>query len=183
MQQFGGNLGLAAAAYNAGPKRILDLGTGPGTLLLAALDVWPEASGIGIDVSRRALSYASANARRLGFEPRVKFKTGNWAKGVKEKFDLVLCNPPYVPDGAELGSGVREYEPDEALFAGSEGLDAYLELAPQLPKLLNSGGLAAVEIGHDQAGPVTSLLARDGPQAKVAKDLAGRDRVLLLTWM
>ena len=134
-------------------------------------------------MSRRALSYASANARRLGFEPRVKFKTGNWAKGVKEKFDLVLCNPPYVPDGAELGSGVREYEPDEALFAGSEGLDAYLELAPQLPKLLNSGGLAAVEIGHDQAGPVTSLLARDGPQAKVAKDLAGRDRVLLLTWM
>ena len=55
----------------AGPKRILDLGTGPGTLLLAALDIWPEATGLGIDVSRRALSYASANSRRLGFEARA----------------------------------------------------------------------------------------------------------------
>nr|NUR36775.1 peptide chain release factor N(5)-glutamine methyltransferase [Sphingomonas sp.] len=165
-----------------GPKRILDLGTGPGTLLLAALDVWPDASGIGIDESRQALSYASANARRLGFEPRVKFRIGNWAKGLKETFDLVLCNPPYVPEGAELGSGVREYEPGEALFAGSEGLDAYRELAPQLPNLLNPGGVAAVEIGHDQAAAVTALLARDGLRAKVAKDLGGRDRVLLLTW-
>src|SRR5690242_10996216 len=69
-----------------GPKRILDLGTGPGTLLLAALDVWPDASGIGIDVSRQALSYASANARRLGFEPRAKFRIGNWAKGLTETF-------------------------------------------------------------------------------------------------
>ena len=77
-----------------GPKRILDLGTGPGTLLLAALDVWPDASGIGADVSRRAMSYASANARRLGFETRLKWKLGNWAEGINEKFDLVLCNPP-----------------------------------------------------------------------------------------
>ena len=54
-----------------GPKRILDLGTGPGTLLLAALDIWPEATGLGVDVSRQALSYAAANARRLGLrEPR-----------------------------------------------------------------------------------------------------------------
>jgi release factor glutamine methyltransferase len=167
----------------SGPARILDLGTGPGTLLLAALDVWPEATGLGIDVSRRALSYASANARRLGFESRLKFKTGNWAKGLKEKFDLILCNPPYVREDAELGSGVREFEPDEALFAGTEGLDAYRELAPQLPVLINPGGVAAVEIGHDQAAAVTGLLARDGLQARVAQDLAGRDRVLLLTWV
>jgi release factor glutamine methyltransferase len=165
-----------------GPKRILDLGTGPGTLLLAALDVWPEATGIGVDVSRQAMSYAAANARRLGFEPRIKLKEGNWADGIKEKFDLVLCNPPYVPEGAEVGSGVREYEPDEALFAGKEGLDAYRELAPQLPRLLNKNGLAAVEIGFDQAEAVTALLARDGLQANVAQDLGGRDRVLLLTW-
>ncbi len=167
----------------SGPARILDLGTGPGTLLLAALDVWPEATGLGIEVSRRALSYASANARRLGFESRLKFKTGNWAKGLKEKFDLILCNPPYVREDAELGSGVREFEPDEALFAGTEGLDAYRELAPQLPLLVNRGGVAAVEIGYDQAAAVTGLLARDGLQARVAQDLAGRDRVLLLTWV
>jgi release factor glutamine methyltransferase len=166
-----------------GPERILDLGTGPGTLLLAALDIWPKATGLGIDVSRRALSYFAANARRLGFEARARFKLGNWAEGLAETFDLILCNPPYVAEGAELGPGVREYEPDEALFAGQSGLEAYRALAPQLPRLLSPGGLAAVEIGYDQAAEVTSLLARDGLAAKVAHDLAGRDRALLLTWV
>jgi release factor glutamine methyltransferase len=167
----------------SGPRRILDLGTGPGTLLLAALDVWPEATGLGVDVSRRTMSYAAANARRLRFEARVKLREGDWAKGIKETFDLILCNPPYVPEDAELGAGVREFEPDEALFAGKEGLDAYRALAPQLPRLLNKNGLAAVEIGHDQAGLVTGLLTRDGLKAKVGQDLAGRDRALLLTWV
>ena len=167
----------------AGPKRILDLGTGPGTLLLAALDIWPDATGLGIDVSRQALSYASANARRLGFDGRLKLMQGNWAAGLLESFDLVLCNPPYIADGAELGPGVREFEPDEALFAGSEGLDAYRALAPQLPRLLNPGGLAAIEIGPGQAEAVTALLQRDGLQARVAEDLGGRARAIVLTWI
>jgi release factor glutamine methyltransferase len=165
-----------------GPERILDLGTGPGTLLLAALDIWPDATGLGVDLSRQALAYASANARRLGFEPRAQLMQGNWANGLLEKFDLILCNPPYIAEGAELGPGVREYEPDEALFAGSEGLDAYRELAPQLPRLLNPGGLAAIEIAPDQVEPVTQLLARDRLQARVAHDLGSRPRALLLTW-
>ncbi len=168
---------------SAGPNRILDLGTGPGTLLLAALDIWPEATGLGVDLSRQALSYASANSRRLGFEGRVKLVQGNWASGLVEKFDLILCNPPYIAEGAELGLGVREFEPDEALFAGREGLDAYRELAPQLPRLLNHGGLAAVEIGPDQADAVTALLARDRLGARVADDLAGNPRAVLLTWV
>jgi release factor glutamine methyltransferase len=166
-----------------GPQRILDLGTGPGTLLLAALDIWPKATGIGVDVSRTALSYAAANARRLGFEPRVKLALGNWADQVHEAFDLVLCNPPYVRHDAHVGAGVREYEPEEALFAGEEGLDAYHLLAPQLPRLLAKEGLAAVEIGHDQGAMVSELLARDGLHAQVAHDLGGRDRALLLTWV
>ena len=164
-----------------GPKRVLDLGTGPGTLLLAALDIWPQATGLGIDLSRQALSYAAANARRLGFEQRLKLQLGDWAKGIRETFDLILCNPPYIRDDADLGPGVREFEPDEALFAGSEGLDAYRALAPQLPALLNKGGLAAVEIGYDQAEEVTELLSREGLNAAVAADLAGRPRAVLLT--
>ena len=166
-----------------GPKRILDLGTGPGTLLLAALDLWPKASGLGVDVSRQALSYAASNARRLGFESRLRLQVGNWAVGIDERFDLILCNPPYVAEGADLGPGVAEYEPDEALFAGKEGLDAYRQLAPQLPRLLNPGGLAAIEIGYDQAKVTSELLARDGLAAKVVNDLAGRPRALLLTWL
>ena len=168
---------------SAGPSRILDLGTGPGTLLLAALDVWPNSSGVGADVSRQALSYAAANARRLGFDRRATLRLGDWADGISERFDLLLCNPPYVAEGAELGRGVAEYEPDEALFAGEEGLGAYRALAPQLPKLLNPGGLAAVEIGPSQANAVVGLLARDGLGAQVARDLGDRDRAVLLTWV
>ena len=166
-----------------GPARVLDLGTGPGTLLLAALDIWPEATGLGVDLSRRALSYAAANARRLGFERRVKLIQGDWAAGLAEQFDLILCNPPYIAEDAELGPGVSEFEPDEALFAGKEGLDAYRALAPQLPRLLAKGGLAAVEIGADQGEAVTALLSRDGLRAEVANDLAGRPRAILLTWV
>jgi release factor glutamine methyltransferase len=166
---------------STGPKRILDLGTGPGTLILAALDIWTGATGLAIEVSRRALSYASANARRLGFDKRVKFKVGNWADGVGETFDLILCNPPYIADGAELGPGVREFEPDEALFAGEKGLDAYSALAPQLPGLLGPGGLAAIEIGPELATPVMRMLARDGLQARIANDFGGRPRAILLT--
>jgi release factor glutamine methyltransferase len=166
-----------------GPRRVLDLGTGPGTLLLAALDIWPAATGIGTDLSRQALSFAAANARRLGFDSRAVWLLGDWADGLVESFDLILCNPPYVAEGAQLGPGVREYEPDEALFAGKEGLDAYRALAPQLPRLLGKGGLAAVEIGHDQGEAVTDLLARGGLQARIAPDLAGRPRAVLLTWV
>jgi release factor glutamine methyltransferase len=78
---------------------------------------------------------------------------------------------------------VREFEPDEALFAGREGLDAYRALSPQLPRMLAKRGLAAIEIGSDQAGAVTALLARDGLSARIAQDLAARDRALLLTWV
>jgi release factor glutamine methyltransferase len=165
-----------------GPRRIIDLGTGPGTLLLAALDLWSDATGIGIDVSPRALSYAGANARRLGLEDRAQLRIGDWAHGVDERFDLILCNPPYVPEGARIGPGVAEYEPHEALFAGEQGLDSYRELAPQLPRLLGPGGLAAVEIGFDQADAAAALVERDGLRASLARDLAGRPRALLLTW-
>ena len=164
-----------------GPRRILDLGTGPGTLLLAALDIWPNATGLGIDLSRRALSYAAANARRLGHDARAELRLGDWAADVDEQFDLILCNPPYVAKAAELGPGVLEHEPGEALFAGTDGLDNYRLLAPEFPRLLNPGGLAAVEIGFDQGAAASALLGRDGLEARLAKDLAGRDRAVLLT--
>ena len=167
-------------AGTPGPRRILDLGTGPGTLLLAALDQWPEASGLGVDSSEAALGYAAANARRLGLANRAQFRRGDWAKGVSETFDLVLINPPYVADDAELAPDVIEHEPAEALFAGSEGLDDYRRLAPDIARLIAPGGLAAVEIGHDQAEAVAELLAAQGLQARLARDLAGRPRAMLI---
>lgn len=165
-----------------GPKRILDLGTGPGTLLLAALDLWGEATGIGIDRSRRALSYATANARRLGLDKRARFRTGDWAEGLEERFDLVLCNPPYIADQEELQPEVAEHEPSEALFAGPEGLDSICRIAPALPRLLAPGGLAAVEIGAGQGEAALALLSRDGLNGRIARDLGDRDRAIVLTW-
>ena len=168
---------------SAGPKRVLDLGTGSGALLLAALDQWPHSTGIGVDRSAEALAIARRNAESLGFADRAEFRAGDWGDGIDERFDLILCNPPYVAISGELGPGVAEHEPHEALFAGADGLDALRALAPQFPRLLGEGGLAAVEIGFDQAASAASLLARDGLSARLARDLAGRPRALLLTWV
>ena len=167
-------------AGTAGPKRILDLGTGPGTLLLAALDQWPRATGLGVDSSGAALDYARSNARRLGLANRAHFRRGDWAKGVSETFDLVLINPPYVAENAELAPEVAEHEPAEALFAGAEGLDDYRRLAPEIGRLIAPGGLAAIEIGHEQAEAVSGILEAEGLKPRLARDLAGRARAMLI---
>jgi release factor glutamine methyltransferase len=167
-------------AKGDGPGRILDLGTGPGTLLLAALDQWPRATGIGIDASEAALAYARRNAERLGLAPRAHFRRGDWARTVTERFDLLLCNPPYVAQGAELGPGVAEHEPAEALFAGPDGLEDYRRLAPEVGRLLAPGGLAAIEIGFDQGTSAAALFAAEGLEPRIAHDLGGRPRALLI---
>lgn len=163
-----------------GPQRILDLGTGPGTLLLAALDQWPRATGIGVDLSDAALGYARRNAKRLGLAERAFFRRGDWARGITETFDLVLINPPYVAEGEALGPGVAEHEPAEALFAADAGLAEYRRLAPQVGPLLASGGLAAIEIGHGQEVSVRALLEAEGLAPRLARDLAGRPRAMLV---
>lgn len=167
-------------AGTPGPMRILDLGTGPGTLLLAALDQWPGATGLGVDLSEEALGYARGNARRLGLANRAFFRRGDWARGVSEIFDLVLINPPYVAEDAELAPEVAEHEPAEALFAGSEGLDDYRRLAPEVGRLIAPGGLATIEIGFDQAESVADLLEAHGLKPRLARDLAGRPRAMLI---
>ncbi len=87
----------AAVDHFAGraPARILDLGTGPGTLLLAALAEWPDATGLGIDASAQALGYARRNGRALGMADRVGWARGDWTAGIDGPFDLILANPLY----------------------------------------------------------------------------------------
>lgn len=164
----------------AGPRTILDLGTGPGTLLLAALDQWPGATGVGIDASATALDYASRNAERLKMADRATFGAGDW-HGTGERFDLILCNPPYIATGEALPPEVSAYEPAEALFAGPDGLADYRALAPLLPAQLAAGGCACIEIGHTQAAAVTALLEREGLTVALRRDLGGRDRCLIAT--
>jgi release factor glutamine methyltransferase len=161
-----------------GPKRVIDLGTGSGALLLAALAQWPEASGIGVDMSSAALAVAADNAAALGMADRAAFQTGDWASGIEANFDLVLCNPPYVETDAALAFEVMN-EPHAALFAGADGLDDYRRLIPQLPALIAPGGLIAVEIGHTQREAVMALFAHAGMATTCRADLGGRDRVIL----
>lgn len=165
----------------AGPRRVLDLGTGPGTLLLAALAEWPSATGVGVDRSDIALAVAAANADRLGCGDRAMFRRGDWGNGLEEAFDLVLCNPPYVEQGASLSRDIADFEPAEALFSGPEGLDDYRLLAPQIAHLIAEAGMAAIEIGAGQAGAVQMLLAEQGLATQVRRDLAGRDRCIVAT--
>jgi release factor glutamine methyltransferase len=176
-------LEAAVAHFGAsGPKTVLDLGTGPGTLLLAALDQWPESQGLGIDASEAALAFALRNAGRLGLSERARFRRGDWAEGIDEAFDLVLCNPPYIEAEAPLPRDVSEWEPAEALFAGADGLDCYRRLAPQIGRLIAPGGAACLEMGASQEEAVTELFRSSKLNTRTVKDLAGRPRCVVVTY-
>ncbi|MDX3911497.1 MAG: peptide chain release factor N(5)-glutamine methyltransferase [Sphingobium sp.] len=163
------------------PTRVLDLGTGAGALLLAALHEWRDATGLGIDACAAALEVARDNARRNDMADRADFRLGDWGEGVVETFDLILSNPPYISTSAELPRDVLHHEPHMALFAGEDGLDDYRRISLQLSPLLAPGGFAAVEIGFDQ-GQSAAILFRDaGFHVAVRRDLAGHDRCLEIT--
>ena len=138
---------------------------GSGALLLAALDQWPDASGLGIDRSEAALRPGSRNAARLGMAERAEFRLGDWAEGIAERFDLILCNPPYVADGRRAWAGRRRPtnrpRPCSPARTGSTNCRASL---PSIGGLLAPGGLAAIEIGFDQGESAASLFEVAGPQ-------------------
>ena len=174
----------AALAAHSAPVRVLDCGTGSGALLLSVLAERPEAKGVGIDRSAAALAVASGNAHALGLAGRVQMLQRDWDQpGWRDGlglFDLILANPPYVEDAAELDISVRAFEPAGALFAGIEGLDAYRVLIAQLPELLTKNGTAQVEIGWTQADAVAVIAAQAGFITELHHDLAGRPRVISL---
>ncbi len=173
----------AALAARPDARRVLDCGTGSGALLLAVLSHLPAARGIGMDRSQAALEIASANAAALGIAGAT-FVESDWSApdwtADLGTFDLILANPPYVEESADLAASVRDHEPAGALFAGPEGLDAYRVLVPQLPGLLAPGGIALCEIGATQADAVTEIATRAGFSAKLHRDPEERPRVLQL---
>ncbi len=161
----------------------LDLGTGTGALALALARARPEAWGVAVDTSRRALRCAQANARRLGVADQISFRRSHWYEAVPERFALVVANPPYVAVSAAplLPPEVRRYEPRRAWCAGPTGLEAIREVIVGAPDHLLLGGFVFVEIGEDQ-GPATLEIARGTQRytaARVEKDLAGKDRFFI----
>ena len=175
-----------AAALEAmpSPHRVLDCGVGSGALLLTVLAERPEATGVGIDRSDEALAVAARNAERLGLRARVRLLRRDWDEerwaDDLGSFDLILANPPYVEDDAPIAAAVRRWEPAGALFAGSDGLDAYRSLVPQLPALLEPGGAAVLEIGATQAEAVSAIAVAAGSSSELHRDLGGRPRALVL---
>jgi release factor glutamine methyltransferase len=172
---------LALKAQYPGPRRILDLGTGTGCILLAILSAWPEATGLGIDRAAQAVEGASDNAARLGLAPRAVFREGNWCDGLAERFDLIVSNPPYIAltEAGALAPDVAYFDPHLALFGGEDGLDAYRALIPAARTRLLEGGRVLLEIGATQAEAVENLLVTAGfaLESRVS-DLGGKTRVL-----
>lgn len=171
-------------ADGAPPRRILDLGTGSGALLLAALSLFPDASGIGIDASNAAVAVAQSNAEQLGFADRCQLRhcsweDDGWAKDIG-RFDLVLCNPPYIESDLALMPSVQDFEPHSALFSGSDGLDDYRCIIPQIPALLSPTGIAIFEIGIGQAEAVSQIGDASGLMATAHKDLAAIPRAVVM---
>jgi release factor glutamine methyltransferase len=176
---------VAALAASPSPGRVLDLGVGSGALLLTILAERPDAQGVGIDASAVAIAVTGKNAVALGIANLPELHRRSWhRRGWADDlgtFDLILCNPPYVEDDAPLDAQVRDFEPASALFAGPEGLDDYRILIPQLRVLMNPGALAVLEIGANQAEPVSAIAHAAGFTTDLRRDLAGRARALLLT--
>jgi release factor glutamine methyltransferase len=164
------------------PLSILDLGTGSGCLLVAALHEYPRARGVGIDSSDTAIAIAGQNLIAQGLAARADLLKGDFSRASR-RFDVILSNPPYIPSAyiAGLEPDVRAFEPLAALDGGPDGLAAYRLLAGLLPNLLAKGGLGFLEIGVGQGETVPALMAAAGLENRgVAPDLAGIPRCVIL---
>lgn len=161
--------------------QLLDLGTGTGCILLSCLADMVQATGVGVDISDKAIAVAVENAHALGLEKRARFLRSDWFEAVPGRFDLIVSNPPYIAahEMAGLAPDVRDWEPHMALSPGGDGLGAYRAIAKAAPARLTQGGRILLEIGPTQASEVAALLEAEGFQAiQAIRDFDGRDRVV-----
>jgi len=175
---------IAAVVDKMAPLTILDLGTGSGCLLLALLSEMPHARGIGIDISPLACKVAEKNAENLGLKDRAKFCQGNWLAGVKDTFDIIVSNPPYIAEKNihTLDKDVKNFEPHLALSGGVDGLVCYRIIAEQSINHLNRGGIIAIEIGINQGLDINRIFLNNKFKLiSIHKDTANIDRCILAT--
>lgn len=159
--------------------KVLDLCTGSGCVLISVLKNAPELTGMGSDISKTALLVAKENAKM--HEVDADWIRSDLFDNITETFDVIMANPPYIPTGEILSlmPEVRDFEPENALDGGADGLDFYRKIAGQVKDYLNPGGYVYMEIGYDQGEAVSELMRNAGfTEVEVIKDLARNDRVV-----
>lgn len=166
------------------PRKILDLGTGTGCILLSLLKEFPEAHGIGIDINQGAVDVSRENTETHGLSDRASFRQGNWTDSLTESdglFDLIVSNPPYIPESdiESLSVEVRNHDPILALVGGEDGLDPYRAMITEMKKFLVPQGLCLFEIGQNQDADLVRLVEESGLVVRrLGADYAGILRVV-----
>lgn len=162
---------------------VADLGTGSGAILLSFLYYCKEDTGVGVDISEKALALAEENGNNLKMDDRVTWRRGDYLTALEEGelFDGILTNPPYIPTGdiRGLAEEVR-HEPMNALDGGADGLTFYRKLAEGAAEHLKDGGFLAAEFGIHQAADVVNLLKETGKfdSFEVITDYGGIERAV-----
>ena len=165
--------------------RVLDVGTGSGALAVSCAVHLPHVLVAGVDISAPALAVARRNVLSHGVQSRVMLMQGDLCGATRvEEFDIILANLPYVPTGMRGGMSreVLAHEPGIALFAGSDGLDAYRRLARDLARRAAPGTLLMCEIDQSQGDAMLELFSAISREARVEKDLAGLDRLVVVVF-
>lgn len=171
---------LIEAALERPFRRVLDLGTGSGAIVISLLAAMEDAQGVGTDVSEAALGVAEGNARRIGLEARCAFVQSDWFTSVEGEFDLIVSNPPYIALDEMAGLAPElAHEPRMALTDEADGLSAYRAICRGAPAHLSADGRLMVEIGASQGTAVSAMFRKAGlADVVVLPDLDGRDRVV-----
>lgn len=166
-----------------GGKRVLDLCTGSGCIIISLSKMGHLQQAVGVDLSEEALSVAKENARTL--EADVTFLHSDLFEQVTGVYDVIVSNPPYIETEtiAGLMEEVRDHEPRMALDGGRDGLDFYRRIVQDSVSYLADGGYLCFEIGCEQGQAVRTLLEEQGfTECRIVKDLAGLDRVVYGQW-
>lgn len=175
---------VLARRSGRGALKMLDLGVGSGCLLCALLSEFAHAWGVGVDRAPAAVRIARKNAAALGYASRSAFFVGDWMSALAGRFDIVVANPPYIPEGerASLPRDVVDFEPAQALFGGKQGCDFYEEILNAAPRIMNEGALLAIEAGDGQAERLARLCADafPGAAAHIRRDLKGAPRAVVI---
>tara|TARA_B100000900_G_C20547106_1_gene703038 strand:+ start:505 stop:1350 length:846 start_codon:yes stop_codon:yes gene_type:complete len=163
---------------------ILDIGTGSGCILLSLLKERKKFKGTGIDISKNALKVANFNAKIHQLKNRVKFIKSSVDNFFKDKYDLIISNPPYINkiDFKYLERDVYKFEPAEALKGGNDGLSIIKKVVERSSKLLKMNGKLILEIGYDQKFRVEHMLKfKKFYINKIAKDYGNNNRCIICT--